>query len=71
MGLEKVKLELSEEQAEYMVLCNKYFKQIKRLYEANVFELKSGRAILDFDGGGEIQNIQKVLNYHFRVVKIL
>jgi hypothetical protein len=46
-------------------LCNKNYKQIKRLVDSGVFDLKGGRAILDFDTGGNIANIQKILTYHF------
>jgi hypothetical protein len=61
----KTIIELNNEQVEFMSLCNKNYKQIKRLVDSGVFDLKGGRAILDFDTGGNIANIQKILTYHF------
>lgn len=64
-------IDLTDEQLERMTKVNKNWANIEKLLDADVFNLKNGRAILDFDSGGNIANIQKVLNYHFKIIKIL
>lgn len=63
-----VKIELQPLAAEQFILFQKYYKQISKLIESDIFNIKNGKIILDFDAGGEIQNIQKVLNYRFTII---
>ena len=60
-----VAIELSTEQAQFLTLCQKHYQNIKLMVQTGVFDLKCGRAILDFNESGQIKNIKKELDYHF------
>lgn len=60
-----VSIEISEQEAREFAYFRKYYLQFGKLLHAGIFELREGRAILDFDSGGNIQNIKKELNFHY------
>jgi len=55
---EKVKIELSIEEAELFKYFMKYYKQIERLELGGVFEATGKKWILHTNGGGHIQKIE-------------
>lgn len=61
------KLELNDQDAQDFILFQKNYTNFRRLLDAGVFDMKCGKIILDFDSGSEIQNIQKIMNYHFTI----
>jgi hypothetical protein len=66
---ENVQVEMTEDEAKAFILFQKHYFNIKKLIDSEVFSLANGRAILDFNSVGDIANIQKVLNYHFVIIK--
>ena len=66
-----IQVEMTEMDAKDFLTFQKYYINIKNMIDADIFSLKNGRAILDFDNNSTIQNIQKVLNYHFVIIKNL
>ena len=55
---EKVKIELSTEEAELFKYFMKYHKQIERLEKGGVFEATGRTWVLHTNGGGYIQKIE-------------
>ena len=56
--------EFSQPQTEFLRLCNLHFSKLAEIFASGMLDLRSARAIIDFDDGGNISNIKKITNFN-------
>lgn len=56
---------LDDERAKYWIECQKYEQAIKRLLDCKVFELCPGNAILHFDKGKILTEVDMNIKFRF------
>lgn len=55
---EITKLEITEEDARLFIAFQANYESFKKLCASRVFDIKNGKAILNFDNTGELQTIE-------------